>query len=93
MDAYQQLETLLDLVQELGITVRHMPGISAQSDQPGGSLTRVKDKEVLFLDGTASIADQLAVVASALAGRAELEDRYLSPQLRQCIEDNTNRGL
>jgi hypothetical protein len=86
MDAYAQLESLLELAEQLGLKVRRLPGPAGEGDHPGGALTRLKGQEVLFLDPQASVADQLAVTAAALAGRAELEDRYVAPELRAIIE-------
>ena len=85
MDAIAQLESMLDLAEQVGLTVRQVPG-PADSDHPGGALVRLRDREVLFLDPTASIADQVAVAARALRGRAELDQRYLPPELRELIE-------
>ena len=92
MDAYQQLEALLDLAAELGMSVRHLAGPAAGAEYPGGALARLRGKDVLFLDSTAAVADQLAVTAAALAGRAELESRYLPPQIRQAIDEHPARA-
>lgn len=86
MDAIAQLETLLDLAEEMGVTVRRVPD-GGKSDHPGGALVRLRGREVLFLDPTAAVADQLAVTARALRGRPQLDQRYLPPQLRDLIED------
>ena len=86
MDSYEQLQALLDLAGQVGLVVRQLPGLAGGEDHPGGALIRVKGEEVLFLDARASVADQLAVTAAALAGRAELENRYVQPQLRDIIE-------
>lgn len=89
MDTYSQLSALLDLAEEIGLSVRLMPAAADGSDHPGGAMVRMKGKEVLFLDSQASVADRLAVVALALSGRKELEDRFLAPELREIIERNT----
>jgi hypothetical protein len=91
MDAYQQLDALLDLATELGMTIRHLPGPAAGAEHPGGAVARLRGKEVLFLDSTAAVADQLAVTAAALAGRRELEGRFVAPQLRQAIDEHAAR--
>jgi hypothetical protein len=86
MDAYEQLESLLDLAEQLGLKIRRLPGLAGEGDHPGGALTRVKGEEVLFLDAQAGLADQLSVTAAALAGRPGIEDRYMAPELREIID-------
>lgn len=85
MDGYQLLETLLDLAEQVGLTVRQASG-TAGGDHPGGAVVRLKGADVLFLDPTAGVADQVAVAALALRGRAELQQRYLPPEVRDAIE-------
>ncbi len=85
VDAVTQLESLLDLADDVGLAVRRVPG-GADTDHPGGALVRLRDREVLFLDPDASVADQLAVAAGALRGRPQLDERYLPPELRELIE-------
>jgi hypothetical protein len=92
VDKYQELDALLDLAAELGIAIRHLAGPAAGAEHPGGALVRLRGKDVLFLDSTAAVADQLAVAAAALSGRAELEGRFLPPQLRQSIEEHAARA-
>ena len=52
---------------------------------------RLKGKDILFLDPAASVADRLAAAAAALAGRDELEDRFLPPQIRQLVDEAPGR--
>ena len=91
MDSHQQLEALLDLAEQVGLAVRRLAGPAGGGEHPGGALVRVRGQEVLFLDSAAAVADQLAVAAAALAGRSELEDRFLPPELRQLIDDHAGR--
>lgn len=92
MDEYEQLRYLLDLAESVGIDIRRAPtAVAAEtpgggSDHPGGALVKLKGKEILFLDPAASVADRIAVVAAALTGRADLQDRYLPPRIRDLIE-------
>ena len=83
MDASGQLSELLDLSEQMGITIRRAP---AREDSPGGALVRLKGQEILFLDSGASVADQVAAVAAALAGRQELADRFIRPEIRQLLD-------
>jgi hypothetical protein len=85
MDSYQTIAELVELAAELGVEVRRAPA-GDPSTHPGGALVTLKGKEVLFLDPSAGVADQLAVLAKTLQGRPELEDRYLKPSLREAIE-------
>ena len=86
MDAARQLGALLNLIESLGITIRRAPAAGDGEDHPGGALVRLKGKQILFLDPTASLADQISAAAAALRGRPELEDRFLPPEIRAAIE-------
>ena len=86
MDPHANLSRLLELAEELGITVRRVPTAGDDAESPGGAFVRLKSKEMLFLDPTAPIPDQIGVVASALRGREEIENRYLAPEIRRLIE-------
>jgi hypothetical protein len=92
MDEYAKLRSLLDIVESFGIAIRRAPprgdfaGIGAPDDHPGGALVRLRDQEILFLDPTASVADRIAVAAAALAGRREVEEMFLPPEIRELID-------
>lgn len=85
MDEYAKLRALLDLVESAGIEIRRSPP-GPNADGAGGALVRVRGREILFLDPTASAADRIAVVASALAGRTQIEEIYLPPEIRELID-------
>lgn len=85
MDEYAQLRGLLELVEAVGIEIRRAPALSG-SGQPGGALVRLRGREVLFVDPSASVADRIAVAASTLRGREALERMYLPPAIRALIE-------
>jgi len=87
MEPHAHLRLLLDLAEEVGITIRRVPSAADGPDHPGGALVRLKGREMLFLDPTAAPADQLAVVAAALRGRPEIEARYLPPELREILDE------
>ena len=82
------LTTLLELASSVGITVRSMPGGGDMSEHLGGSLVRVKGKEILFLDDAASAKDQIAALAAALRDRGQLQERFLPPEVRMVIEES-----
>ncbi len=86
MDTETLLSMLLDLAEELGIELRHVPSLPMSSDHPGAELVRLKGREMLFINASAAPADQIDGVASVLRSRSELEDRYLPPQLREVLD-------
>ena len=77
---------MLDLIESLGITIRRAPAAGDDEDHPGGAMVRLKGREILFLDPTASLADQVSAAAASLRGRPELNDRFLPPEIRSAIE-------
>jgi hypothetical protein len=81
MDNKGLLAELLDLAEQIGIEVRQV-----YLGGEGGSLCRLRGKWVLFVDAGADMADQVASAAAALAGRQELNDRYIKPQVRELLE-------
>jgi hypothetical protein len=89
VDEHAQLRRLLDLAESLGIAIRRSPAVGSESaggDPLGGALVRLRGQEILFLDPAASVADRIAVVASALKGRRQLEESFLPPEIRQLID-------
>ena len=86
MDEQAQLAALMDLVEELGITIRLAPSADDSAQHPGGAIVKIKGKEVVFLDTEAALGDQIAILATALNGRKELEGRFLPPELRGLID-------
>jgi len=80
------LATLLDLVEELGIAVRRVPSAGDSDEHPGGAIVRLKGKEILMLDPTASLADQMSAAVAALRGRKEMEERFLTPEIRALLD-------
>jgi hypothetical protein len=86
MEPHIQLRVLLDLAEEVGIVIRRVPTAGDGAEHPGGALVRLKGREILFLDPTATVGDQVAVVSGALRGRQAIEDRYLPPEIRQLID-------
>ena len=88
MDGHSTLTALVDLAEELGISIRTAPRGSDGAGQSGGAVVRVRGRTVVFLDPVASTADQVFVLAGALRGRGELEDRFLPPELRELLDDS-----
>ena len=91
MEPNIQLRRLLDLAEQIALEVRLVPKAGNGSDHPGGAMVRLKGREILFLDPTASDSDQVGVLAASLRGRAQIEERFLPPELRELI-DNADEG-
>lgn len=86
MEPHRILGILVQLAEEIGLPVRRAPAADGAGEHPGGALVRLKGREIIFLDPSAGAADQISVVASALAGRQEIEDRFLPPEVREQID-------
>ena len=86
MELNVQLASLLDLAESLDITVRRVVSSGGASEHPGGAMVNLKGREMLFIDPHAAVADQVELVASALQGRAELQDMFLRPEIRELTE-------
>jgi hypothetical protein len=91
MEPHTRLNLLLDLAEEEGIAVRRVPSAGDAAEHPGGALVKLKGKEILFLDPTAPLPDQVAVVAACLRGRSGIEQRFLPPEIRQAIDNPESR--
>jgi hypoxanthine phosphoribosyltransferase len=88
VEADRLLDELLELARSLGIDVRHVESCQER----GGALVRLKGREVLFLDDSADSSERIEAVAGALAGRAELEGRFLMPEVRTAIEQASSKS-
>ncbi|MCD6304305.1 MAG: hypothetical protein J7M21_05015 [Planctomycetes bacterium] len=86
MQPEAKLGALVDLAEQLGLTVRHVGSAGGGAEHPGGAVVRLRGREIVFLDPAAPLADQVDVLASALRGRAELQDCYLRPEIRELLE-------
>ena len=78
MDDQTKLRVLLDLVESLGISVRRGPARGGAWGDQGASLVTLRGKEILFVDN--------GVSAAAMAGRDEIEQIYLPPEIREMID-------
>ena len=77
-----KLRIMLELLQDCGVAVRQAP----PGGDSAGALVRLRGREVLFLDAGADVPEQIELIAAALRGRAELDDRFLPPEIRQTVE-------
>ena len=85
MDDLIKLSKLIDLAEEMGISVRRAPAMGDLSSR-GGGYVRVGKKEMLFLDPAAPTGDQLSVAAQSLRSHPELADRFLAPEIRALLD-------
>ena len=82
MNSYDLQEQLVELVSQLGISVRR-----ADLGGAGGSLVRLRGKDVLFLDTSADPDDQLQRLAPEVARLPGLDNFYIIPELREFLEE------
>ena len=82
MNAYDLQERLVELISQLGISVRR-----ADLGGAGGSLVRLRGKDVLFLDTSADPDDQLQRLAPEVARLPGLDNIYIIPELRELLEE------
>ncbi len=87
MDDIEKLNALIDLAEQLGVTIRRAPAAMDAGEHPGGASVRLRGAEILFLNPVAPVPDQMHVAVEALRGRPELEDRFLCPDLRTLFEE------
>ncbi len=96
MDVSQQLTALIDLAESLDIPLRAAPGrteFDSQKDSAGGAVVTLKGKRIVFLDPAAPPVDQIAVLVEALRDRPELAHRFLPPEIRELLDqDSANRS-
>ncbi len=87
MDEHAKLAAMIDLANSLNVTVRRTSRPGGSPDRPGGDFVRLKGKEIVFLDPTASPTDQIAVLAEVLREKKQLQQTFLPPELRELLED------
>ena len=85
MNPSEQLAALADLAESLGVEIRRAPA-GEGSGHPGGALVRLKGRDILFLDESASLPERIQVLAAALAGHEELASVFLPPVLREILD-------
>ena len=85
MDDLTKLSKLIDLAEEMGISVRRAPAMGDLSSR-GGGYVRLGNKEMLFLDPAAPTGDQVSVAVQSLQRHPELADRFLPPELRTLLD-------
>jgi hypothetical protein len=81
VDLQTRLDALLELAEEIGLSIRREP-LGGES----GGLCVVRGQRVLFVDTTADIETRYERTLEALAPLPELDERYLRPDIREDIE-------
>ena len=80
------MEELLALLEANDVTIRNEP-----LGGSGGGLCTMKGKHILFVDTEAPSVVTAAICAEALPKIADIEQIFIRPQVRQFIEDHSNR--
>ena len=91
MDPHARLIALSELAESFGIVIRRVPSSGDSAEHPGGALVRLKGTEILFLDPTSAVTDQIDAVAAALRDRKELQEMFLPPEIRELLEQSGPR--
>ena len=81
------LDNILALLEAHSVKVRR-----ERLEESSGGLCKVKGERVLFLDISATVSDQAALCAAALANVVDINTVYLLPEVRRFIEDWVNHG-
>lgn len=81
MDAIAQFDAAVELLERLEIDIRreHLGG-------GGGGLCSLRGRRIVFIDLDADIPTRLEQTLRGLAGLPELESAYVTPALRELIE-------
>ena len=80
MDAEVLYARLMDLANALGVEVR-----TAAVAPPGGTC-HLRGRPMVMLSSEATLEEKLDVLAAALAGMPGLEEMFILPQVRDCLE-------
>ena len=83
MNQQSILEELLALLQANGIAIRH-----ESLGGSGGGLCTVKGRNIFFVDTQAQSAEVAAICAEAISKIVDIEKIYITPQVRQFIENH-----
>lgn len=92
MELKDQLTVLLDLAESMGVTVRWTSSWRRSGPSRAAVMVRLKGKEIFFVDPSASVADQVSGVAELLAGRPELDERFVCPEVRARLDEAMGQG-
>ncbi len=86
MEDGRKLAELLSLAEAWGVELRAIPATDgAPNGRSAGAFVCLKGRDVLFMDPTAPVADQIALVVEALQGREEIEKCFVKPAIRDLL--------
>ncbi len=81
MDLQTKREAIVELADQLGITVRVAP-----LGGDGGGIAIIKGTKVLFIDASADLATQCERSLADLAQIPEIHNIYVRPELREELD-------
>ena len=81
MDLGAKLEALLELAEQLDISVRREP-----LGGEGGGLCHLRGRRVLFVDIQADLQTRFEKTVAALAELPEVDQHYVLPELREELD-------
>ena len=84
MNEQRILEELLTLLEAHNVKIRYEP-----LGGSGGGLCIVKGEQIFFVDTQAPSADIAVICAEAVSKVADVEKVYITPEVRQFIENHT----
>jgi hypothetical protein len=86
MNEREILDELLRLLEGGGVKIRPEP-----LGGSGGGLCSIKGEYLFFVDTQASAGEMAALCAEAVAKLIDIEAVFIKPQVRQFIENTTNK--
>lgn len=81
MDLHDRLDALLNLAEQLGLSIRR-----ESLGGEGGGLCRIKGQSVLFLDTAADLETRYERTLAALASHPGTDQHYLPPEVREDLD-------
>lgn len=87
MNQQQILEELISILETNGVHVRD----ERLSSHTGG-LCSVRGRPIMFLDSCSCVQDNVEACAQAVSQVIDIEALYIKPQVRQCIEGQSEKG-
>jgi len=87
MNEQDILQELLALLEANGVQIRTEP-----LGGSGGGLCTIKGQHFFFVDSQSTSAESAALSADAVRKLVDTDSIYIKPQIRQFIEDNSERN-
>lgn len=87
MDLQDRLDELLTVAEQIGLAIRREP-----LGGEGGGYCLLKGQRVLFVDTMADLETRYERTLSTLSRLAEIDQHYVSPEVREEIERAREAG-